>query len=145
MDGMDSDEFVLSKLDTAVGRARSIELISFSTTVILSFASLLVALATVIPVSNLALIRVLLLISAAVAVTFLYWLLGRLIRNRRARLNMLRKWQMKAFFKRNFVNSLADDTVRRLIELVHLLEDSSISRKPRYGQLDDEFTKILDG
>ena len=140
---MDNNEFVLSKLDTAIGRARSIELISLATTVTLGFASLSVALATVAPISDLAFIRGLLLASAAVAVVVLYFLLGRLVRNRKARLNVLRKWQMEAFLKRDHVNSLTDDRVTRLVELVHLMEDSPLSRKHRFGRLDDEYAQIL--
>jgi hypothetical protein len=145
VEGLDNNEFILSKLDTAIGRARSIELISFSTTVTLGFASLSVALATVAPISDLGLIRALLLASAAGAVVLLYFLLGRLMHNRRARLNVLRKWQTEAFLKRGRVNSLSDDSLERLIELVQAMEDASLSRRHRYGQFDEEYRKILNG
>jgi hypothetical protein len=142
---LDSNEFVLSKLETAVARARSIELISFTATVTLSYASLSVALATVTPVSNLGLIRDLLLGSSVVAVVFLYLFLGRLLRNRRRRLDMLRRWQMEAFLKRKRLDSLPEEKVKRMVELIHLMEDSDITGSPRFGHFEEEFSKILNG
>jgi hypothetical protein len=108
---LDNSEFVLSKLDTAIISARSIDLISFATSGIIGLASLFLALATVISASYLGPIRFLLFISTGMTLVFLYWLLRRLRRNRRTRLDLLRKWQKETFLAKEYVDSLAGDMV----------------------------------
>jgi hypothetical protein len=142
---LDNSEFILSKLDTAITRARGIELISYATTGSLGLASFFLALAAIVPVSDLGFVRALLLASAVITIVALYWLLRHLTRNRRMRLDLLRKWQRETFIERGSVDSLEGRKVRRMMELVQLMEDLDVSRAPDYADLDRDFMTILIG
>jgi len=140
---LDNSEFVLSELDAAIISARGIDLISFIASGVVGLASLTLALATVIPATLLVLVRLLLLISTGVTVVFLFWLIRRLMRNRKSRLGLLRKWQQETFLARKYVDSLSGEKVRRMVELIQSLEDADVSRNPKYHQFDTEFMKML--
>jgi hypothetical protein len=142
---LNNSEFVLSNLDTAITRARGIELISYATTGSLGLASFLLALAAIVPVSSLGSIRVLLLASALIPIAALYWLLRHFARNRRMRLDLLRKWQRETFVERESVDSLKGDGVRRMVELIQLMEDLDSLRTLDYTSLDRDFMTILAG
>ena len=141
---MDTSEFVMSKLDTAITGVRGIELISSVYTGGLGIFSLLLALAAVLPGSGLEFVRGILLAFAVLVGIAFYWLLRRLRRNRRTRLELLRKWQMEVFLRRETVDSLRDESVRRLIELVQLVEDTDVSRTPNL-EYDRDFMAIIGG
>jgi hypothetical protein len=140
---LDNSEFLLSKLDTAITSARSIDLASSLTSGVLGLASVFLALATVLPTSDLGYVRFFLFFSTGVTVLLLYWLIRRFARNRRARLDILRKWQKEAFLARAYVDSLTAEKVSRIVELIQCMEDASISRFPRYEQPDNEFMSML--
>jgi hypothetical protein len=140
---LDNSEFLLSKLETAVTSARSLDLASFLTSVVLGLASVFLALATVLPASDLGYVRFLLFFSTGVVVVLLYWLIRRLARNRRTRLTLLRKWQKEAFLAREYVDSFTGEKVTRMVELIQSMEDISISSSPQYGQFDNEFKSML--
>ena len=144
MNALDAGEFVLSELEAAIKSVRSIELISFADTGGLAILSLLLALAGVLSSSSLELVRGLLLGLAAIVGVAFYWLLRRLSRNRRTRLDLLRKWQMEVFLRRGTVDSLGDEKVRRLIELIQLVEDADVSRTPQY-EYGSDFMAIVGG
>ena len=139
---LDTSEFVLSKLDTAIAGVRGIELISSVYTGGLGIFSLLLALGAVLPGSGLEFVRGLLLAFAVLVGIAFYWLLRRLRRNRRTRLELLRKWQMEVFLRRKTVDSLKDENVRRLIELIQLVEDTDVSRTPNL-EYDRDFMAII--
>ena len=141
---LENSEFVLSKLDSAITRARGIELMSYATTGCLGLASFFLALAAVVPVSDLGSIRVLLLASAVLPIVTLYWLLRRLTIDRKMRLNMLHKWHAETFLNRKKVDSLEEEKVRRMLELVHLMEEPDFSRSHR-ANLDRDFMTNLMG
>ena len=141
---LDASEFVLSKLDTAIVSVRGIELISFASTAGLGLLTILLALAGVLPSSGLVFVRGLLLGFAALLGVGLYSILRRLRRNRRTRLELLRNWQMEAFLRRETVDSLGDEKVRRLIELIQLVEDTDVTRTPHH-QYDRDFMAIIGG
>ena len=145
MTASDNSGFILSELDTAITRARGIELMSYVTTGSLGLASFSLALVAVLPASGLGFVRPFLLASAVIPVVVLYWLLRHLARNRRKRLELLQKWQRETFLERGSVDSLEDEKVRRMIELVQLMEDLDISRIPDYVGLDRDFMTILMG
>jgi len=134
----------MSKLDTAITGVRGIELISSVYTGGLGIFSLLLALAAVLPGSGLEFVRGILLAFAVLVGIAFYWLLRRLRRNRRTRLELLRKWQMEVFLRRETVDSLRDENVRRLIELVQLVEDTDVSRTPNL-EYDRDFMAIIGG
>lgn len=142
---LDNSGFILSELDTAITRARGIELMSYATTGGLGLASFSLAVAGVVPVSGLGFVSPLLLASAVIPLLVLYWVLRHLARNRRKRLELLRKWQRETFLERESVDSLEDEKVRRMIELVQLMEDLDISKIPDYVDLDRDFMTILAG
>jgi len=142
MNVLDTSEFVLSELDTAIASVRGIELISFVYTGGLGIFSLLLALAAVLPGSGLEFVRGLLFAFAVLAGIACYWLLRRMRRNRRTRLDLLRKWQMEVFLRRETVDSLRDESVRRLIELIQLVEDTDVSRTPNL-EYDRDFMVII--
>lgn len=142
---MDNSGFILSELDTAVTRARGIEVMSWVTTGSLSLASFFLALLAVVPVSALGFVRALLLASAVIPVLVLYWTLRHLTRNRRERLKLLRKWQRETFLERETVDSFEDEKARRMIELIQLMEDLDISKSPDYADIDRDFMTILKG
>jgi type VI protein secretion system component VasK len=142
---VNNSEFVLSSLDTGIARARGIELMSYATTGTLGVASFLLALAAIVPVSSLGSIRVLLLASALIPVVLLYWLIRHLVRNRRTRLELLRKWQRETFVQRGSVDLLSSDKVRRMLELIQIMEDSDSLGTPDYSSLDKDFMTILAG
>ena len=138
---MDTSEFVLSKLDTAIESVRGIELMSSVYTGGLGIFSLLLALAAVLPSSGLFLRGLLLAFALLVGITF-YWLLRRLRRNRRTRLELLRKWHMEVFLRRETVDTLRDENVRRMIEIVQRVEDTDVSRTPNL-EYDRDFMAII--
>jgi len=138
---LDTSEFVLSKLDTAIESVRGIELMSSVYTGGLGIFSLLLALAAVLPSSGLFLRGLLLAFALLVGITF-YWLLRRLRRNRRTRLELLRKWHMEVFLRRETVDSLRDENVRRMIEIVQRVEDTDVSRTPNL-EYDRDFMAII--
>ena len=140
---LDNSGFILSELDTAITRARGIELMSLVTTGSLGLATFSLALAAVLPVSGMGFVRPLLLASAVIPVLVLYLVLRHLTRNRRKRLELLRKWQRETFLERGSVNSLEDEKVRRMIELVQLMEDLHVSGTPDYADLDKDYMMIL--
>jgi hypothetical protein len=142
---LDNSGFILSELDTAVTRARGIEVMSWVTTGSLSLASFFLALLAVVPVSALGFVRALLLASAVIPVLVLYWTLRHLTRNRRERLKLLRKWQRETFLERETVDSFEDEKARRMIELIQLMEDLDISKSPDYADIDRDFMTILKG
>ena len=141
---MDTSELVLSELETAIGSVRGIELMSAVYTGGLAIFSLLLALAAVLPGSGLEFIRGLLFAFAVLVGLSSYWLLRRLGRNRRTRLELLRKWKMEVFLRRETVDSLRDENVRRVIELVQLVEDTDVSRTPNL-EYDRDFMAIVEG
>ena len=118
---------------------------SYATTGGLGLASFSLAVAGVVPVSGLGFVSPLLLASAVIPLLVLYWVLRHLARNRRKRLELLRKWQRETFLERESVDSLEDEKVRRMIELVQLMEDLDISKIPDYVDLDRDFMTILAG
>jgi len=138
---LDTSEFVLSKLDTAIESVRGIELMSSVYTGGLGIFSLLLALAAVLPSSGLFLRGLLLAFALLVGITF-YWLLRRLRRNRRTRLELLRKWHMEVFLRRETVDTLRDENVRRMIEIVQRVEDTDVSRTPNL-EYDRDFMAII--
>ena len=140
---MDNSEFVSSRLDTATASVRGIELISFVTTGCLGLVSLSLALAALLPLSGLGFVKALLLAFAVLGVAELYWLLRRLRKNRRMRLDLLRKWQIEVFHGRETVDSLEYEKVRRLVELIHLMEDTDVSGTPHYVDYDRDFMAII--
>ena len=140
---MDNSEFILSKLDAAIVSARSIDLGSFLTSGVLGLASVFLALAAVLPPSFLGYIRFLLFFATGTTILLLYWVIRHLSRNRRARLGILRKWHQEIFFAKAHVDSLEEGKVRKMIELIHSMEDTSMSRNPQYRQFDIEFMNIL--
>ena len=142
---LNNSGFILSELDTAITRARGIEVMSWVTTGSLSLASFFLALMAVVPVSALGLVRALLLASAVVPVLVLYWTLRRLTRNRKERLQLLRKWQRETFLEREAIDSLGDGSVRRMMELIQLMEDLDVSKSPDYADIDRDFMTILAG
>jgi len=144
MNVLDVSEFVLSELDNAIASVRGIELISFAYTGGLGTLSILLALAAVLPGSGLEFVRVLLFAFAVLAGIAFYWLLRRLSRNRRTRLDLLRKWQMEVFLRRETIDSFGDERVRRLIELIQLVEDTDVSRTPQY-EYGSDFMAIIGG
>ena len=141
---MNTSELVLSDLDTAIASVRGIELMSSVYTGGLGIFSLLLALAAVLPGSGLESVRGLLLAFAVLVGIAFYWLLRRLRRNRRTRLELLRKWHMEVFLRRETVDSLKDEGVKRLIELVQLVEDTDVSRTPNL-EYDRDFMAIIGG
>jgi hypothetical protein len=142
---MNNSEFVLSNLETAITRARGIELISYATTGSLGLASFFLAFAAIVPVSSLSSVRTLLLASALIPVVALYWLLRHFAKNRRKRLELLRKWQRETFVERQIVDSLKGEKVRRMVELIQLMEDLDSLRTLDYSSLDGDFMTILGG
>jgi len=140
---LDTSEFVLSKLDNAIESVRGIELISSVYTGGLGIFSLLLALAAALPSSGL-FVRGLLFAFAVLVGGAFYWLLRRLRKNRRTRLELLRKWHMEVFLRRETVDSLGDENVRRLIEMVQLVEDTDVSRTPNL-EYDRDFMAIISG
>jgi hypothetical protein len=140
---LDNNDFLFSTLDTAITSAHSIDLFSSLTSLILALASVALALATVLPTSQLSSVRALLILSTGVAVLLLYWLVRRLTRNRRTRLAILRRWQREAFLANQHVDSLPREKVTRMVELIQAMEDISISRNPHYEVFDDEFRSAL--
>jgi len=141
---LNTSELVLSDLDTAIASVRGIELMSSVYTGGLGIFSLLLALAAVLPGSGLESVRGLLLAFAVLVGIAFYWLLRRLRRNRRTRLELLRKWHMEVFLRRETVDSLKDEGVKRLIELVQLVEDTDVSRTPNL-EYDRDFMAIIGG
>jgi len=139
---LDTSEFVLSELDTAIASVRGFELMSAVYTGGLAIFSLLLALAAVLPSSVLEFVRGLLFAFAVLVGVASYWLLRRLGRNRRTRLELLRKWHMEVFLRRETVDSLRDENVRRLIGLVQLVEDTDVSRTPNL-EYDRDFMAII--
>ncbi len=140
---LDTSEFLLSKLDTAIVGARGIDLISFATSAILGIAAVSLAVATVVPTSFLDSIRIFLLLATGLAVIMMFWLVRRLIRNRRGRLTILRKWHVEMFLAEQRVNSLPKQEVRRMIEIIQSLEDTDVSRGAHYDDFDREFMSLL--
>lgn len=140
---MDNSDFILSKLDTAIASARSIDLGSFLTSVIFGLATVLLALAAILPTSFLAFVRILLLVATGATILVLYWVLRRLVRSRAKRLGILRKWHEEVFFSRDRVDSLGQPEMRKLIELVQFIEDTHFSSSPRYDRVDTEFMSML--
>ena len=140
---MNKSEFLLSKLSTEITHARSTELISFITSGFIGLASLFLALATTLPASYIGPFRFLLFISTVITVVFLFWILRRFIRNRRTKLDLLRKWERQIFLAKEVVDSLEGDKACRMIELIQRIEDSDISRNPPFGQFDNEFMSIV--
>ena len=141
---MDTSEFVMSKLDTAITGVRGIELISSVYTGGLGIFSLLLALAAVLPGSGLEFVRGILFAFAVLVGIAFYWLLRRLRRNRRTRLELLRKWQMEVFLRRETIDTLRAENVRRLVELLQLVEDTDVSRTPNL-EYDRDFMAIIGG
>jgi hypothetical protein len=141
---LENSEFVLSKLDSAITRARGIELMSYATTGCLGLASFFLALSAVVPVSDLASVRAILLASAVLPILILYWLLRRLTADRKMRLNMLHKWHRETFLNRKKVDSLGGENVRRMLELIQLMEEPEVSRSHRTN-LDKDFMTNLMG
>jgi len=141
---LDTSEFVLSEIDTAIASVRGFELMSAVYTGGLGIFSLLLALAAVLPSSGLEFVRGLLFAFAVLVGISSYWLLRRLRRNRRTRLELLRKWRMEVFLRRETVDSLKDENVRRSIELVQLVEDTDVSRTPNL-EYDRDFMAIIGG
>jgi hypothetical protein len=141
---LENSEFVLSKLDSAITRVRGIELMSYATTGCLGLASFFLALSAVVPVSDLASVRVLLLATAVLPILVLYWLLRRLTNDRKMRLNMLHKWHRETFLSRKKVDSLDGEKVRRMLELIQLMEEPDVSRS-RHANLDKDFMTNLMG
>ncbi len=115
---------------------------SYVTTGSLGLASFFLALAAIVPVSDLGSVRALLLASAVIPAVGLYWLLRHFEKNRRMRLDLLRKWKRETFLERQSIDSLEGEKVRRMIELVQLMEDMDISRSLDYAKLDRDFMTI---
>ncbi len=140
---MDNTEFILSKLDSAIVSAKNIDLGSSIISAILGLASIFLALAAILPPSVLGLFRFLLLFATGVTVLLLYLSVRNLSKNRKARLRILRKWHQEIFFEKTQVNESDQAKMKRLVELIHLMEDNSIARNPHYEQLDSEFMNLL--
>lgn len=140
---MDNTEFVLSNLDAAIDSAKSIDLGDAIISLILGLLTALLALGTILPPSILGFIRVLLLVAAGATVFFLYWVIQRLIRHRRLRLKVLRKWQQESFFARSNINSFEQTRIRKMLDLIQSVEDTKTLEKTRYIQLDAEFMNLL--
>lgn len=140
---MDNSEFILSKLDTAIATARSIDLGSFLTSVIFGLATVLLALAAILPTSFLSSVRILLLAATGATIILLYWALRRLVRSRAKRLGILRRWHEEVFFARERVDSLGQVEMRRMIDLIQFMEDTHFSSGPQYDRTDTEFMNML--
>jgi hypothetical protein len=83
--------------------------------------------------------------ATGVTVLLLYVSVSNLSRNRKMRLRILRKWHQEVFFDKTQVNELDKPKMKRLVELVHLMEDNSIARNPHYEKLDSEFMSLASG
>lgn len=139
---MDNTDFILSKLESAIVSAKNIDLGSTVISAILGLASILLALAAILPPSVLGIFRFLLIIATGVTVLVLYFSVRNLSRNRKTRLGILRKWHQEIFFEKTRVNELDPAKMKKLVELIHLMEDNSIARNPHYEKLDSEFMKL---
>ena len=140
---MDNTDFILSKLESAIVSAKNIDLGSSIISAILGLASILLALAAILPQSVLGIFRLLLILSTGITVLLLYFSVSNLSKNRKARLRILRKWHQEIFFAKTRVDELAQAKIKRLVELTHLMEDNSIARNPHYDRLDGEFMSLL--
>jgi hypothetical protein len=74
---MDSSEFVLSKLDSALASAKSIDLGAVLVSGILGLVTVLLALAAILPPSILGTIRFLLVLATVATVLLSYWRIRR--------------------------------------------------------------------
>jgi len=140
---LDNTDFILSKLESAIVSAKNIDLGSSIISAILGLASILLALAAILPQSVLGIFRLLLILSTGITVLLLYFSVSNLSKNRKARLRILRKWHQEIFFAKTRVDELAQAKIKRLVELTHLMEDNSIARNPHYDRLDGEFMSLL--
>ncbi len=140
---MNNSEFILSKLEAAIASVKAIDLGAVVISAILGLLTVFLALATILPPSILVFIRYLLLIATTATVLVSYWVLRRLVRNRKTRLEILRKWEEETFFARAQLDLLEQEKVRKVLDLIQSIEDTKISNTTRYEQLDIEFTSIL--
>jgi hypothetical protein len=143
---MENSEFVLSKLEAAVGSVKSIDLGAVLVSGILGLVTVMLALAAIFPLSILGLIRVVLLLATVATVFFSYWRIRQLIWSRSARLGILRKWQEEVFFAGTQLDSSEQDKIRKMGELIHSIEDMHFSKPkdPLFRQLDNEFMGLLE-
>lgn len=139
---MDNNEFVLSKLEEAIGSAKSLDLGDTLISSILGLLTVFLALGTILPPSIVGFIRFLLLIATGFAMLILYLVVRRLIKNRRLRLKILRKWQIETFFAKAQVDLLEQSKVRKMLDLIQSVEDGGTITL-RYSQLDIEFMNLL--
>lgn len=143
MDALNNSEFILSKLEAAIASAKSIDLGDTLISGILGLVTVFLALAAILPPSVLGFIRLMLLVASGTAVFILYWVVRRLIRSRKARLGILRKWQEEVFFAGTQVDLLERGKVRKMFDIIQLIEDARMSSTSRYAQLDIEFMNML--
>lgn len=139
---MDNNEFVLSKLQEAIDSARSLDLGDTLISSILGLLTVFLALGTILPPSIVGFIRFLLLIATGFAMLILYFVVRRLITNRRMRLKILRKWQADTFFARAQVDLLEQNKVRKMLDLIQSVEEARTITL-RYSQFDVEFMNLL--
>lgn len=139
---LDNNEFVLSKLQEAIDSARSLDLGDTLISSILGLLTVFLALGTILPPSIVGFIRFLLLIATGFAMLILYFVVRRLITNRRMRLKILRKWQADTFFARAQVDLLEQNKVRKMLDLIQSVEEARTITL-RYSQFDVEFMNLL--
>ena len=146
MDAMNNSEFVLSKLEAAIASVKSIDLGAVLVSGILGFATVVLALAAILPPSILVFIRFLLLLATVAAVLLSYWRIRQLVQNRSKRLGILRKWQEEIFFARTRIDSFEQDKIRKMVDFIQSIEDMHFSKPsdPRYKRLEIEFMKMLE-
>lgn len=143
MDALNNSEFILSKLEAAIASVKSIDLGDTLISGILGLVTVFLAVAAILPPSVLGFIRLMLLVASGTAVFILYWVVRRLIRSRKARLGILRKWQEEVFFAGTQVDLLERGKVRKMFDIIQLIEDARMSSTSRYAQLDIEFMNML--
>ena len=135
---MEKSEFLLSTLEGALERSTSFSSISYATSAVLSIVIIMLALIQIAPEFKLWF----LLLTFGAMIVFMI-LLTPLFRLSRIKKRWLRRWQLQVFLSSASVNWLSQDSIVRLIELIHELEDHEHMQRDFYEQHDHEFMEIL--